>query len=47
MRTGVILFRTRSLLTLALKMNEFVSSILNLSGAHEEWHPISRWAVGA
>ena len=30
-----------------LKMNEFVSSILNLSGAHEEWRPISRWAVGA
>jgi hypothetical protein len=28
-------------------MNEFVSSILDLSGAREEWRPISRWAVGA
>jgi hypothetical protein len=28
-------------------MNEFVSSILDLSGAREAWRPISRWAVGA
>ena|SRR5579863_3140574 len=28
-------------------MNEFVSSILDFSGAREAWRPISRWAVGA
>jgi hypothetical protein len=46
-RTGVILFTTPIPPTLALKMNEFVSSILDLSGAREAWRPISRWAVGA
>src|SRR5579863_10100443 len=47
MRTGVILFPTRSPPTVALRMNEFVSSILDFSGARQEWRPISRWAVGA
>jgi len=28
-------------------MNEFVDSFVELSGAREDWRPISRWAVGA
>jgi hypothetical protein len=28
-------------------MNEFVDSVVELSGAHEDWRPISRWEAGA
>ena len=28
-------------------MTEFVDSIAELSGAREDWRPVSRWAVGA
>jgi hypothetical protein len=28
-------------------MNEFVDSVVELSGAREDWRPVSRWAVSA